>query len=452
MNHKAMALSIIAGLTAQPVWAAGFFKDSTVTLGLRNFYIDQDYRDGSQKPSMAKEWGQGFILDYVSGYTPGPVGFGIDVLGLWGLRLDSGKGTHYNPNSTSFSGIVFPTDHSGRAVPSFGSILPTGKIKFSKTEILAGTLRPTLPVVHINNGRLLTQTFSGAQITSKEIDGLTLLAGRLERAKGRTSSNGEPMSIAGSNNPQTGRFSNKFYYGGFDFALSKKLQLRYYYGNLKDFYAQHFVELLHTFDISENHRLKTDFRYFNSHSSGANSHASGRADGYKSNGYWKATDRHRYEVDNRVISAFLTYLTGGHSLGAGFQRLSGKSDFPTLNNGDGYTTYLMTDYQPGQFSEYNKFLYAGEQTWRVDYSYDFAALGIPGLKAIVIYQSGDHVKAAGHGQSEWERDERISYTVQSGALKNLGVSYWHATYRTNVRTSRSIDEDRVYVTYSLPLL
>ena len=43
------------------------------------------------------------------------MGFGVDALGLLGVRLDSGKGTHYNNGSDNYGGIVFPSE--GDAVP-----------------------------------------------------------------------------------------------------------------------------------------------------------------------------------------------------------------------------------------------------------------------------------------------------------------------------------------------
>ena len=37
----------------------------------------------------AEEWAQGFLLRYESGFTEGPLGFGVDALGLLGVKLDS---------------------------------------------------------------------------------------------------------------------------------------------------------------------------------------------------------------------------------------------------------------------------------------------------------------------------------------------------------------------------
>ncbi|NHN78411.1 OprD family porin [Azotobacter chroococcum] len=445
MNKSYLALAVVLGGAAQQAGAAGFFEDSKATLGLRNFYFNQDNRDGAAPPSKQEEWGQGFILDYKSGYTQGPVGFGVDALGLWGIRLDSGKGTHYNPTSNNNSGQLFPTESDGRAVHEYGSVGLTAKVRFSKTEARLGTFLPKLPVVTHNDGRLLPQTFEGAQLTSNEISNLTLTGGKFERAKGRSSTNSDSLSIAGANNAKTGQFSNQFYFAGADYKVGKNLLLQYYYGNLEDFYVQHFLGLQHDWKLPVG-LLKTDLRYFNSDSDGKNASASGRAEGYRSSGYWSAGDRDRGEVDNRAWSAKFTYLLNAHELSFGVQRLSGNSDFPVLNQGDGYTAYLITD------SQINKFLRAGERTWRASYAYDFAKLGVPGLKASAVYLHGDNIDTNGSDASEWERDLRLDYAVQDGLFKGVGFSYRHATLRSDVASQRSLDENRFYVTYSLPLL
>uniref|UniRef100_UPI0032DFD46A OprD family outer membrane porin n=1 Tax=Azotobacter salinestris TaxID=69964 RepID=UPI0032DFD46A len=72
---------------------AAFVDDAKGTLTLRNFYIHRNFVDDGATRSKAEEWTQSFILDFKSGYTEGPVGFGLDVLGLYSLKLDGGKGT-----------------------------------------------------------------------------------------------------------------------------------------------------------------------------------------------------------------------------------------------------------------------------------------------------------------------------------------------------------------------
>ncbi|MFD3301872.1 OprD family porin [Aquipseudomonas alcaligenes] len=439
---KKITASLALGLLGQHVYAAGFIEDSKATIGLRNFYINQDTRN--QDANTQEEWGQGFQFNYISGYTEGTVGFGVDALGLLGVKLDSGKGRHYNPDSSKYGGTVFPTDENGRAVDDFSSLGLTGKVRLSKTEARIGTLQPKLPVVTFNDGRLLPQTFEGGQVTSAEIDNLTLIGGQLEHAKGRNSSNDEGLSIAGANNAETGQFSNKFYYGGADYKISKDLLAQYYYGNLDDFYKQHFLGLTHNWTIGPG-ALKTDLRYFHSSSDGKNSSAEGRADGYRSSGYWAAGDSDRGEVDNNTWSALFTYSLGGHALSAGYQQVEGDSNFPFLNQGDGATAYLITDRQIG------KFLSAGERTWLAEYAYDFTKVGVPGLKATVTYLSGDNIDSADGDQKEWERDLRLDYVLQDGALKGLGFSWRNATLRGNTSAADQ-DENRLIVSYTLSLL
>ncbi|MDV7213236.1 OprD family outer membrane porin, partial [Azotobacter beijerinckii] len=62
-----LTLSCLNLLPAGQADAAGFFEDSKATLKMRNFYINQDTRN--QDGPRAEEWGQGFILDYQSGFT-----------------------------------------------------------------------------------------------------------------------------------------------------------------------------------------------------------------------------------------------------------------------------------------------------------------------------------------------------------------------------------------------
>ena len=283
MNKTSLALGVLAvslGGALSGAAHAEFLKDSKATLALRNFYIDNNVRNEA-KPS-AREWGQGFMLNYQSGFTEGPVGFGIDALGLVGVRLDSG-GNATKAGRSRTPGSVFPLS-GGEAEDQFGSLGLTGKVKISKTEARLGTLQPRLPVVLPNDGRLLPQTFEGGQITSNEFDNLTLIGGQLEHTKTRASTDQRSLAIGGANLAK-GADSNKFYYAGADYKVTKDLTLQYYYGNLQDFYQQHFLGLVHNWTLPAG-TLKTDLRYFASTSDGKNASAAGRAEGYVGSGYY----------------------------------------------------------------------------------------------------------------------------------------------------------------------
>jgi hypothetical protein len=92
----------------------------------------------------------------------------------------------------------------------------------------------------------------------------------------------------------------------------------------------------------------------------------------------------------------------------------------------------------------------GERSWQARYDYDFAALGLPGLQFMTRYLKGDNFARGAKEGTEWERNTDIGYTVQTGALKNLELKWRNGSYRSN--GGNDIDQNRVIVSYTLPLL
>ncbi|MCO1624080.1 OprD family porin [Pseudomonas putida] len=443
MYKSSLALAVALGVLAQQAGAAGFVEDSKLSLSSRTMYYDNNNREAhatstTERPDQ-RESGQGFKLDYNSGFTEGTVGFGVDAQALWGIHLDGGRGYH--------KGGFMPDDSNGSSVNQWARFGANAKARFSKTEVHYGSaLAPNLPILVANDGRVLPQTFEGGTIQSKEIDNLTINAGQLTHAMGRASSNRTGLSVAGAF-----RDSNKFRYGGLDYKVTPDLTLQYYYSNLEDFYKQHFLGATHVFKIADDQSFKTDLRYFDSSSDGRNGQT-----GYEfsnNGGYAKNTG----EVDNKTWSAMFTYTLGGHSLMLGHQRVNDDGGFVWLNQGnvrkDGSTSslegasgssfYLFTD------SMINQFAKAGENTTFGQYAYDFARLGVPGLKASVSYLKGEDGKNRdGNGHfSEWERDARVDYVIQDGTFKGLGASLRHGVYR-GTGTSSLADQDQTRLIFN----
>ena len=445
MYKSTLALAVAVGVLAQQAGAAGFVEDSKLSLSSRTMYFNNDNREvhtpANNRGGDNREVGQGFKLDYLSGFTEGTVGFGVDAQALWGIHLDGGRGHH--PNNSTF----FPSDTDGSAVDQWARIGANAKARFSKTEAHFGSaLAPNLPILVANDGRLLPQTFEGGTIQSKEIDNLTLNAGQLTHAMGRASSNRTGLAVAGGTQD-----SNKFQFAGGDWKVTKELTLQYYYANLEDYYKQHFLGLTHVFPIADDQSFKTDLRYFDSRSDGAN----GDATHFFSNngGYAKNAG----EVDNKTWSAIFTYTLGGHSFLLGHQQVGDDGGFVYLGQGDvvdgrnrnegngGSSFYLFTD------SMINSFVRAGENTTFGQYAYDFARLGVPGLKASVNYLRGDDVRyKSGNGTyDEWERDARVDYVIQEGTFKGLGASLRHGVYRgEGSESARDQDQTRLIFNYT----
>ncbi len=407
---RGVALATLGATLAIPTMAqAAFIEDSKASLELRNFYHNSDNRQAGAPQSKAEEWGQGFILNYESGFTEGSVGFGVDAIGLLGLKLDS------SPDRTG-TGLL-PAGSDGRAPDDYGRIGGAAKARISKTTLKVGELIPKLPTVLPSDSRLLPQTFRGGMLTSQEIDGLTLVAGRLTENSLRSEAGYEDMQMNGNTDVD----SDNFDFASVKYKWNDQLTTSYDYGNLEDIYKQHIFNVIHVLPLGDKQSFKSDIRYARSTEDGAP------------------------QIDNKAFGAMFTYSLGGHSFGAAYQDMSGDTAYPYIQGGDAYlVNYVMID---------PTFADADEKSYQLRYDYNFAALGVPGLTFMTRYVKGEDIGANGNGK-EWERDTDIGYVMQSGPLKNLGVKLRNGTYRGDNAngTRKEIDQTRFIVSYTIPLM
>ncbi len=372
------------GLCAPLLAQADIVDDSNLALGLRNFYIDRDFKGDNPARSRVGSWTQGFDLRFASGYSDGPLQFGVDANVQYAIRLDGGGGRGDD--------TIIPYSVSRQAQPDdYGRGGLTFKMRYSKTELKIGELRPILPVVVIDDSRQLTTTYRGGLLESKEIDGLTLHAGRLTEFGARNSSNYEKLYL------QTGsgvvRGSDGMNLAGGSYVFNKAWTASYYYAQVEDIYQQHYLGVTNLTDLGAGYGLKTDLRYFNNNEDG---------------------DALYGDIDNRSYGIMTTLRKGAHAFGVGYQRMLGDSNFPTLG---GYVPqpYLVNWSRVA-------FIKPNEKSWQARYDYDFAGMGIPGLKFMTRYLKGTSIDR-GDTLSEAAESERnlvLSYVVQSGPLQGLG--------------------------------
>ncbi|MBW3505436.1 MULTISPECIES: OprD family porin [unclassified Pseudomonas] len=406
-------LSVLGLLPLASASADGFVDDSKLKLQLRNVYFNENFRDehglSAKSARTAKsertEWAQGLLLDYQSGFTSGTLGLGIDALGLLGVKLDSGRGR-------SGTGLL-PVHDDGRAADEFSSAGITAKARLARTTLKYGTLLPKTPVLIYNDARLLPQTYEGGQIISSDIENLTLTGGYLERFKLRDSTDSIALVPDGYGGDKSGDFS----YAGAEYKAGKTIRLSYFYGELENFYRQNFAGIQHDLPIGAG-VLTSDLRYFNSVDTGS---------------------AHGGRIDNDMLSGQLSYAIAGHSFGGGYQTLSGDAGLPYIS---GATVYSFSNAGIGKFIEED------EKTWMLNYGYNFAAVGVPGLTFATRYLSGNDGKSSSTVK-EWERDAELAYVVQQGSLKGLGVKLRNYVYRSDF--SRGRDSNRVYLTYDIAL-
>ena len=407
---RGVALATLGATLAIPSMAqAAFVEDTKAGLELRNFYYNSDNRSvPSTSQSKSEEWAQGFLLRVESGFTEGTVGFGVDALGLLGVKLDSGRGR-------TGTGLL-PIDNDGSAPDDYSELGLTAKAKISNTVLKVGTLEPKNMAVARSDSRLLPQTFKGGQLVSKELEGLTLDIGYLTEVNERNDSHYEDLKGALKGGTTVNEIDD-FIFAGASYKLLDNLTGNYYYSNLEEAYKQHSFNLVHVQPLGENQSLKTDLRYA------------------------RSTDDGSSTVDNKAFGAMVTYSVSGHSFGVAYQKMSGDTGFAYLSGTDPFlVNYVMLSVD---------FANADEKSWQARYDYNFAAMGIPGLTFMTRYVTGDDFGVGGNSK-EWERNTDIGYVFQEGSLKNLGVKWRNGTYRSN--SDRDIDQNRLIVSYTIPLM
>ncbi|PIA66486.1 outer membrane porin, OprD family [Pseudomonas sediminis] len=405
---SAIAVAIMASSLSVGVHAAGFVEDAKVTLGLRNYYFNRNFLNQTQGgQGQASGWTQSFILDARSGYTEGTVGFGLDVLGLYSVKLDGGRGTTGSQ--------LTPVHDDGRQADDFGRTAVAAKAKISKTELKVGEWFAVLPILRADDGRSLPQTFQGAQITSNEIDGLTLYGGQFWKNSQRNDASREEMSFGGVE-------GDDFNFGGGEYRFNgNNTMVGVWHARLEDVYKQSYVQLTHSQPVGD-WVLGANLGYVN-----------GKEEGAAKAG----------KLDNKVYQGALTAKTGNNSFMVAYQRLSGDTKFMRIDGASGGT--LVND---GFTNSYDN---PEERSWQVRHDYNFAGLGIPGLTLMNRYVSGSNIHTGGRTDAEeWGRESELAYTFQEGTLKNLSVRWRNSDVRRDVGTD--LHENRLIINYPLSLL
>lgn len=215
MKSSVIAMAVAAGtsqmaIASQQSEAKGFVDGASLDLLLRHTYWNRDHADGVDDVDT---WAQGFITTFESGFTQGPVGFGVDAFGLLGVRLDGGQGD------------MFPQDgdHWADDLSQAGAAV---KAQFSNTVIKYGDQFTSLPVLASDDSRLLPESFTGTMITSNEIKNLELSAGHFTA----DSSMGSP------NHDNVGLKSIDVFGGSYGFTDNLSASL--YFSDVEDTYEK----------------------------------------------------------------------------------------------------------------------------------------------------------------------------------------------------------------------
>ncbi|EKT4531864.1 OprD family porin [Pseudomonas putida] len=424
MKWSMIALAVAAGTSQLAMASAqdeskGFIEDSKLNVKTRMLYFSRDFRNnapGSQ--SRVEETGLGFLGTFESGFTQGTVGFGVDAIGMLGLKLDSGKGR-------AGTGL-FPTGSDGRSQDEYSEGGGAVKMRISNTVLKFGDQFTALPVLATDDSRLLPEVAEGGLITSNEIDGLTLHAGHFTALNAQAQTYHDSLNLTEAN-----------VFGG-TYAITDSLSTSVYYSRIEDHFRKWYGNINWALPISDKQGLVFDFNIYDTKSIGNNL-----------TGAWVSKSDGTNELDNIAASLSGAYNIGAHTFTLAYQKVSGDGDYAYGVDGGG-TVFLANSVARSDFNAED------EKSWQARYDLNFAEFGVPGLTFMTRYVrgTGATTRTTDSGK-EWERDIDVKYVMQSGPAKDLSFRVRQATYRSSDGVyygSSSIDELRLIVEYPLSIL
>ncbi|UWF48349.1 OprD family porin [Pseudomonas sp. N3-W] len=405
----------------------GFVEGSSLNLNARNYYMN---RNRHQHTDDNIEWGQGFLGKFESGFTAGTVGVGVDVHGMLGLKLDGGGGT-------DGSSILPVSDGNGKAPGSFSTAGGALKLRGFDTELKAGDLFLTNPVIAGGESRMLPQTFRGVSLTNHSFDGFLIEGGQVSFTKPYNQSGHKRIGTSYGTLPE-GDESQHLNWAGVAWSGLPGLTSSLYAAELKDIWNQYYYDLDYTYAVNDLVSVNPGLHFYHTQDTG---------------------DALLGNIDNNTYSLHFTVGVGHHSVTAAYQRVNGNTPFDYISQGD--SIYLDNSQQYSDFNGPN------ERSWKLKYAYDFAGLGLPGLTSALSYSRGEldltkvdpdsrgyasWYSAEGKNAKHWERDIDLKYVVQSGQAKDLAVRLQWATNRGANgygALDQDTDEYRVIIDYPI---
>ncbi|WP_341781211.1 OprD family porin [Ectopseudomonas mendocina] len=412
MKWSVIALAVAAGTSQMAVASSqsesnGFIEDSSFNIFNRVLYMNRDFRNGPNGASTSanpagyrEETGLGIRLLYESGFTQGTVGVGFDAHSLTSIKIDSGRGRYG-------TGQFARTD-DGRGDDTQTEVGGAIKFRVSDTVLKYGNQFVANPVFSTDDSRILPEVATGTLLTSNEIEGLELTAGRFtalndQALTGRDSFGLKEINFAGASYSFTDDFSGALFASDVDDVWKK------YYGNLN-----------YNLALAEEQALNFDFNI------------------YKTDYDKKYTGTGKSE-DNTIWSLAAAYSLGAHTFTLAHQRASGDRGYDYGVDGNG-TIWLANSVQ---YSDFNQ---EDEKSWQARYDLNMASYGVPGLSFMTRYIRG----TAADNYTERELDIEAKYVIQEGAAKDLSFRIRNAFYRDNAQGD--VNDFRLIVEYPLSVL
>lgn len=395
----------------------GLVEGGSVTITARNMYFN---RNSLSHYPDARGWGQGFQMDYQSGFTQGDVGLGLDASAYTAYKLDGGRGT--------VGTGMFPAEGDRERTES-STLNASVKMKWSNTVIKYGDLRPYNPVFATPDLRLMPMTTRGLQLLSDDIDKVSIDIGHFHSTRGYTSTGHDGGFMAG----YAGVDSGDVDYAGFTYTPVEQGGVGFYISQAQDLWRQYYVNGNYSFVLTAEQTLGVDFNLYRSLDQG---------------------QANAGDINVTAWSLATAYANGPHTLTLSYQKIHGGQPFDYLMASDG--TYMDSIYLANS-SQYGDFNGPGEQSVGLAYEYDFGSTGVLhttlGFKYIYGFDiDNEQVDPDGlyayfaHADKQIERDVDIKTVVETGPLKDLSV---RVRYAKHAFSGDSVKQLRIITQYPI---
>jgi outer membrane porin, OprD family len=366
-----------------------FLRDSVLSLEPRFYYryvhnkagVHEAFAGGGAM-ILTSGWWLGALQLGIGGYTTQPLATGDDPGGTGLLRPDG-------------NGLV---------------VLGQAWAKLRMEPVTATLFRQEmeLPFINGDDTRMIPNTFEAYRLDIKPSDVFRCGFAYVTREKSKTSAEFRPMSeVAGVPGVDRGTSVAGFFLGTKD---------RTYIGAVNeltwDLLNIAYVEAGKTWRLPDDFEMRGGVQFIDQRS-----------------------------VGQKLLSSFATQLYGA-SLTASY-----RSAVLTLAFTSTTTDGLKILRQFGGVPAFNSvmisdFAGAGENSWRVGLSYDFARIGLAGLKGFANYVHGELLA----NQQEDEIDATVDYRIDRGPLKNFWL---RLRYAHNSLSNQPATEDyRVILNYT----
>jgi imipenem/basic amino acid-specific outer membrane pore len=427
MKWSVIALAVAAG-TSQMAFASsqseskGIVEDTSFNIFSRILYHNRDFRNGGANTNSVtgkthgyrEETGLGIRLLLESGFTQGTVGVGFDAHSLSSIKIDSGRGRHNAGHGQ------FDTDSDGRGEDTQTEVGGAIKFRISDTVLKYGNQFVGSPVFSTDDSRILPEVATGTLLTSNEIEGLELTAGRFTAISSQVSTDRDSFNVPDIN------------IVGASYAFTDNFSGALHYSDADDNFNKTYVNLNYNLPLADEQALNFDFNGYRT-----------RGDG----------DEDQGEMDNNIWSLAAAYSIGAHKFTLGHQRSTGDTGY-RYGDIDGNGTIWLNN--SVQYSDFNG---EDEGSWQARYDINMATYGVPGLSFMTRYTTGTDITVrdvnrlvVDDNAKEHELDIEAKYVVQEGAAKDLTIHLRNAIYRTNSSNGGDVNDFRVILSYPLSVL